>query len=223
VKRIWFVLIALGTVLLLNACNPGQTVAGWFATDTPTPTMTFTPTATFTLTPTATLTFTPTATFTLTATFTPVPTRTSTPLPAGETVCNGTNSSIEGQTVYLINQSRTQAGLSALTSNSALASAARAHSKDMAQNNYFSHTGSNGSSMESRISGAGYSYSAAGEIIYAGPGKLNTPYSAVSNWLASSAHHKIIMDSIYTDVGVGYWCDPNSQHEGYFTADFGRH
>lgn len=216
-------IISLLFILLLNACQVGQTISGWFATDTPTPTMTFTPTATATstFTPTVTITYTPTPTFTATATFTLVPTKTNTPV-SGEFVCDGANSSYEGQVVYMINQERAKAGVGPVKSNGALASAARAHSKDMAQSNYFSHTGSDGSSPFDRIKAAGYSYHNAGEIIYAGEGKYNSPYSAVSRWMGSPPHHDIMLDADYTEVGVGYWCDSNSKHKGYFTADFGK-
>lgn len=224
VNQVIAVLVTGSLLLFLAACQIGQTVSGWFATDTPTPTLTFTPTATSTatFTPTATLTYTPTATFTATWTATPLPTWTKTPTLSGEVECSGTNASIEGQVLYLINQARAKAGVAAVTSNSALASAARDHSKDMAQNNYFSHTGSDGSTPFTRISAAGYSYHAAGEIIYAGPGKYNSPYSAVSKWMGSEPHKAILLDDVYTEVGVGYWCDANSAHEGYFTADFGK-
>lgn len=129
---------------------------------------------------------------------------------------------MEGQVLYQINQARANAGVEAVKSNSALASAARRHSKDMAQHNFFSHTGSDGSTPFVRIKAAGYSYRVAGEIIYAGPGKYNNAYSAVSRWLGSDAHRKILLDPKYSEVGIGYWCDPNSAHEGYFTADFGK-
>jgi uncharacterized protein YkwD len=223
--KVRLALLISGLLLfVLNACQLSQTVQALLATDTPTPTMTFTPTATatFTLTPTVTLTLTPTAT--ATATVTPIPTRTRTPAPLviGNNECNGGSSSIESQVLYLINQERANAGLSALANNGSLAAAARAHSKDMATNNYFSHTGSDGSDLASRLSAAGYSYSAAGEIIYAGPGEYNTAYSAVSSWMGSQGHHDIMLDGIYTEAGVGYWCNPNSEYEGYFTTDFGR-
>jgi uncharacterized protein YkwD len=129
---------------------------------------------------------------------------------------------MEGQVFYLINQRRADNGVAALTYNYSLAAAARAHSQDMAQNNFMSHTGSNGSDPGSRISSYGYSYSAYGEIIYVGPGSYNTASSAVSGWMGSSGHHDILVSSTYTEVGVGYWCVPGDSNEGYFTADFGR-
>lgn len=122
----------------------------------------------------------------------------------------------------MINQERASAGVAALSPKGSLTSAARAHSQDMANNNYLSHTGSDGSDPFSRMSSYGYSYSAAAENIYAGPGEYNTPYSAFSYWMDSSGHRENMLNSAYTEIGVGYWCNANSEYEGYFTTDFGR-
>jgi uncharacterized protein YkwD len=220
-KTLFFAVVC-SLVLMLNACQVGQTISGWFATDTPTPTFTFTPTATatFTLTPTVTFTFTPTATFKPTATNTPLPTKT--PAPVVEAGCNGANAGIEGQVFSLINKRRAENGAAALNYNYSLAAAASAHSQDMAQGGFISHTGSNGSDPGSRISSHGYSYSAYGEIIYKGPGSYNNAGSAVSAWMDSSAHHDILVSTTYTDAGVGYWCVQGDNDTGYFTVDFGR-
>jgi uncharacterized protein YkwD len=221
-------------ILMLSACQVTQALSAMLATDTPTPTMTFTPTATatFTLTPTMTLTFTPTATATATTTLTATATRTLIPtarptqkptsVNGGSGTCNGGNSSYESQVVSLINKERANAGVSALSNNGKLAAAARAHSQDMANNNYFSHTGSDGSSPFDRMAAHGYSYSAAAENIYAGDGGNNNPYSAVSAWMDSQGHRDNLLNGTYTNIGVGYWCNPNSDYQGYFTADFGR-
>jgi len=222
VLRIVFISLACSLVLFISACDLGQTVSGWFATDTPTPTMTFTPTATSTVTPTATATMTFTPTPTATATATPLPTKTPAPISSNSGGCDGPSDGMEGQVFYLINQRRADNGVAALTYNYSLAAAARAHSQDMAQNNFMSHTGSNGSDPGSRISSYGYSYSAYGEIIYVGPGSYNKASSAVSGWMGSSAHHDILVSSTYTEAGVGYWCVPGDSNEGYFTVDFGR-
>ncbi len=224
------VVLSLLALLTLNACQLQQTFQAWIATDTPTPTLTFTPTATATSTntPTATMTFTPTATFTLTPTLTntPLPTKTRTPVvssSSGESAgCSGGNSAFEAQVIALINSERANAGLGALSSNGSLASAARGHSQDMATSNYFSHTGSDGSDLAGRLSSVGYAYTAAAENIYAGAAQYNTPYSAVSSWMGSEGHRQNILFPSLTEIGVGYWCNPNSTYEGYFTADFGR-
>ena len=221
ITRLELILIACLLVLLVSGCELGQTVTGWFATDTPTPTLTFTPTATATVTSTATATMTFTPTATATATATPLPTKTPAPVSSSGD-CDGPSDGMEGQVFYLINQRRADNGVSALTYNYSLAAAARAHSQDMAQGGFVSHTGSNGSDPGGRISSYGYSYSAYGEIIYSGPGSYNTASSAVSGWMNSSGHHDILVSSTYTEVGVGYWCVPGDSNEGYFTADFGR-
>ncbi len=224
-KKTPIILLSVLLLLTLNACQFQQTLNSWLATETPTPTLTFTPTVTLTPTATATVTLTPTMTATLTATptNTPYPTRTKAPVTSsGSAGCSGANSNFEGQVVALINQERANAGLGALSSNGSLTSAARGHSNDMASNNYFGHTGSNGSDLASRLSAAGYAYLAAAENIYAGQGSsLNNPYAAVSAWMGSEGHRANILNGTYTEIGVGYWCDSNSEYEGYFTANFG--
>lgn len=225
-KQILLPLLVL--LFVSSACQLEQTIQTWMATSTPTATMTLTPTATATatLTPTATSTLTPTATFTATFTATatkkPYPTNTKAVVPGENGGCSGANSAFVQQVVSLINQERANAGLSSLSVNGSLSSAAMGHSQDMAVNNFFSHNGSNGSDLASRLSAAGYAYSTAGENIYAGAGSLDTPYSAVSSWMGSEGHRANILNSAFTEIGVGYWCNTNSEYEGYFTADFGR-
>lgn len=116
----------------------------------------------------------------------------------------------------LINSQRSSAGLGALQNSSNLTSIARSYSKSMAENGFFSH-----GDIWSRVNASG-SYTAVGEILYAGPGSYNSPDSAISSWLSSPSHREQMLSSTYTQMGVGYWCDPNSQHEGYFTVDFAR-
>jgi uncharacterized protein YkwD len=227
-RKILFTLSLMVVLFVLSACQLQQTFQAWIATSTPTATMTLTPTATATatLTPTATSTLTPTATFTATFTATatkkPYPTSTKAPVPGENGGCGGSNSAFAQQVVSLINQERANAGLSSLSVSGSLSSAAMGHSQDMAENNFFSHTGSNGSDLAGRLAAAGYSFSTAGENIYAGGGSNDSPYSAVSSWMGSEGHRANILSSAFTEIGVGYWCNTNSEYEGYFTADFGR-
>jgi uncharacterized protein YkwD len=227
-KAIFLILTAVLLILTLSACQLSQTVAAWLASPTPTVTLTATPTLTFTptITATATSTATPTPTFTptATATNTPVPTKKPTvAASSGEGAgCSGPNYNYEGQVRGLINGIRASNGLSALATNGSLASAAREHSQDMASNGYFSHYGLNGSGPDSRAKANGYSFSMIGEDIYAGNMNLNSPSAAVNAWMNSAEHKAIILNGSFTEIGVGYWCDPNSAYEGYFTADFGR-
>lgn len=228
-KKWFFVLPFLLILLVASACQLQQTFQAWMATATPTPTLTFTPTATFTATPlpTATQTFTPTATFTATATLTRTPAPTKTQVVSvpgsgeGSADCNGGNSTFEQQVVGIINQERANAGLAALSVNGNISSAALGHSQDMANNNFLSHTGSDGSDLAARFRAAGYAYRTGAENIYGGAGPHNSASSAVSFWMGSESHRSNILSSTFTEIGVGYWCNANSYYQGYFTADFG--
>src|SRR6476661_1930653 len=79
--------------------------------------------------------------------------------------------SIEQQVLDLTNEQRQQNGCAtALALSPQLTAAASAHSQDMALHDLFSHTGSDGSTMVSRVAATGYSYSQLAENVAAGRG-----------------------------------------------------
>jgi uncharacterized protein YkwD len=121
--------------------------------------------------------------------------------------------------VELINVQRANAGLSALSSQSQLGSAAQLHSEDMACNNYFSHSGLDGSTVATRIERQGYNWSAAGENIGAGYG---SPEAVVEGWMNSPGHKANILGADYTEIGVGYAYGDASAYGVYWTAVFAR-
>lgn len=94
----------------------------------------------------------------------------------------------------------------ALQWNSLLEQAAQIHSNDMNQNNFFSHTGSNGSDVGDRLSQVGYNVSYHGENIANG---YPTEQSVIDGWLESAGHCRNIMNPNYTQMGVAtagsYW------------------
>lgn len=65
----------------------------------------------------------------------------------------------------LVNAARARAGVPALCLNSKLTAAAQAHARDQAAMRRMSHTGSNGSTMSSRINAQGYDWNAIGENV----------------------------------------------------------
>jgi uncharacterized protein YkwD len=87
----------------------------------------------------------------------------------------------------------------ALAWNNRLTQAADAHSRDMQANNFFSHTGSNGSSFSQRIDAAGYAWSGAGENIAAGQTSVN---AVVDGWIDSDGHCANIMNPDFQHVGL---------------------
>jgi uncharacterized protein YkwD len=108
--------------------------------------------------------------------------------------------------VRLMNAHRTSRGLSALVWDSRAAAIAQAHSRDMFDRHYFSHTWSDGSSTWDRLAARGVSYSRAGENIAWGQ---VTGSAVLASWLRSPGHRANIENGSYTHHGVGrvgiYW------------------
>lgn len=84
--------------------------------------------------------------------------------------------------------------------NVKLEQAAKNHSQDMFSNNFFSHTGSNGSNAGQRINLAGYQWSSWGENIANGQ---STEEIVMQEWLKSEGHCKNIMNSKFKEMGAG--------------------
>jgi len=156
-------------------------------------------------------------------TATPIP-PTDTPRPAG---CNFSgNAGYESKVVELINKERKKRGLAPLSMHSSLRKAARRHSKDMACNDPqpISHTGTDSSTLGSRLSAAGYSYSYAAENIAASSSPGFSPASVVSGWMNSPGHKDNILNKNMKHIGVGFRYAENddSPLDAYYTADFAR-
>lgn len=95
--------------------------------------------------------------------------------------------------------SGTFAATTALQWHTTLATVATAHSTDMAQNDYFSHTGLDGSSVGDRVGATGYSWSFVAENIAAGQGSV----AAVMNaWSASAGHCANMMSPRAVHIGM---------------------
>ncbi len=121
-----------------------------------------------------------------------------------------------GQIQTMINNARTQENLPALTINAQLASAAQAHSTDMACNNLLSHSGSDGSSVYTRITSTGYIPSYSEEIIYVGGGSQ----AAFDWWMNDKPHREAILNPKSTEMGIGHAYFASSTYGDYFTVDF---
>jgi len=126
--------------------------------------------------------------------------------------------SVEVDFLTLLNAERTSAGKSSLIFNASLTSAAYLHSKDMAENGYFSHTSLDGRTLAQRASGAGYTnYYALGEnIAYA----YGAPDAAkvYSMWKNSPGHYTNMMGNYY-ETGLGIY---SLNGYTYYTLDLGR-
>lgn len=105
-----------------------------------------------------------------------------------------------------------------LSLDASLNDAAGAHALDMATNNFFSHTGSDGSSPFQRIAAAGFAGGAQGENIAAG---YTTAASVVAGWMTSPGHCNNIMGASYVYMGAAYAYSASSTYRHYWAQTFG--
>jgi uncharacterized protein YkwD len=118
-----------------------------------------------------------------------------------------------------INARRTQAGCPSFALSSSLEQAARAHSRDMADRNFFSHTGSDGSKPAARAARAGYQFNGEFETITAGQ---ETQEAALAAWMASKLHREILLNCGLDDAGVGFARDTDGNgYRFYWTVSLG--
>ena len=125
-----------------------------------------------------------------------------------------TSSSDESQALSLLNQDRAANGLTALKSNSQLTKLAENYALDMINRGYFSHYNPEGQSPFDRMNNAGIAYKTAGENL-----AINTSVTAAEKaFMNSSGHRANILNSTYTDVGIGV--ARNSNGSVYVVQEF---
>jgi len=133
---------------------------------------------------------------------------------------------LERQMWLLINQDRSSPATFAETGgraqplkwNESLAAVARAHSRNMLEQDFFSHADNQGRTYEMRIDQAGIVWWVAGEniaindsVLRAEAGFMNEPHSQPN-------HRYNILSTFYTDVGIGIVQGPDGAL--YITQDF---
>ena len=84
--------------------------------------------------------------------------------------------------------------------------------RDMTDRNYFSHDSPTYGSPFNMMKSFGIRYSSAGENIAKGQ---KTPQQVVNAWMNSSGHRANILNSNYTQIGVGYDSRSNSGSNVY--------
>lgn len=83
--------------------------------------------------------------------------------------------------------------------NDLLQKSAKAHAKDMNDNDYFDHTGLDGSSVSDRVDRTGYKWATVGENIARGQQSVE---EVVQGWLDSDGHCKNIMEPAFSELGA---------------------
>lgn len=112
--------------------------------------------------------------------------------------------SYENEVIRLVNEIRAENGLKELSYNWELSRVARYKSQDMKDNRYFSHTSPVYGSPFDMMKNFGITYKSAGENIARGQ---MSPESVVNAWMNSSGHRANILNSSFTQIGVGYVAD----------------
>ena len=107
-------------------------------------------------------------------------------------------SSSEASLLQTMNTVRTSRGLAPLRLDVRLLRAARGHSADMMNRQYFAHGAVAARALAQRARGPVY-----GEDLAWGTGVLATPQATVAAWIASPAHNRVLLERAYREVGVG--------------------
>jgi uncharacterized protein YkwD len=161
---------------------------------------------------------------------TPAPVAPVTPPPSGAITIANSCGLVNFQTALMqaINAARAQArscgseakpAVAALGWNDTLFAAAAAHSLDMAQRNYFSHTSPEGKTLGDRALAVGYRFSGLGENIAAGQPSVS---AVMAGWLASDGHCSNIMNTVFTDIAVACVVTSRPMYPTYWTMVLGK-
>ncbi len=117
---------------------------------------------------------------------------------------------------HMTNAFRHYHGLPALKWSDAAAEAARLHSQDMADRDYFSHDSLDGREFNERMEAQGIRWYSVAENISAG---RSSGADAYDGWVNSSGHRSnMLSNQTYLGVGSGY--NANSTYGYYSTQDF---
>jgi uncharacterized protein YkwD len=131
----------------------------------------------------------------------PTPVRTITPrTTAPRSSAPTTSTAYDQQILALVNAARRDGGCRSLVLDSRLQTAARGHTRDMAEHSHFSHTGTDGSTPTKRAAAQGFTGSV-GENIASGYADAEAVMRA---WMNSSGHRANILNCDYRLLGVGY-------------------
>lgn len=113
----------------------------------------------------------------------------------------------------LLNEERVKRGLQPLRMNAQLTNLARIKAKDMADNNYFSHTSPTYGKASNMVRNAGISFWIVGEniAITSSAARANTLF------MGSSVHRTAMLNKNYTEVGIGMFRKSNGS---LYVAEF---
>jgi uncharacterized protein YkwD len=115
---------------------------------------------------------------------------------------------VKGAVLCLVNRERAEHGVAPLVSNPRLEEAAEGHCAELISEDYFAHVSPSGETPVDRIRSTGYIPGPSdgwiiGENLAWGTYDLSTPAAIVAAWIASPGHLANILESQYTETGIG--------------------
>lgn len=126
---------------------------------------------------------------------------------------------MEARIISEINEVRKEKDLPILEEDEILNEVARDYSRQMLQEDFFSHFGPSGRTVADRVEAAGVRFRWVGENL-AMTENINQPADGlVQDWMDSPSHRKNIVDENYHRTGVGIW---KEEDRYYFTQVFMR-
>ena len=139
---------------------------------------------------------------------------------------NSTSMAVSWQEQMLqsLNSIRAQKSLKPLEMCKPLTRAAQKYARTMAQQDFLSHTGKDGSEIGERIQTAGYRWknsktgSSIGENIAAGQQSVA---EVMKGWRNSTSHYKNMTNTKFTHVGFGMSVNQKSKYKKYWVQNFG--
>lgn len=148
------------------------------------------------------------------------------PAPAGRNLRLSQLAEMEQQMCEMVNRDRadpanvqeTSGRAAPLRWNEALAAVARAHSLDMLNHAYFSHTDTQGGSVATRVQAAGLAWRTVGENIAISSSPLRAESAFMNEPRFAQNHRANILNPAFTDVGIGIVQAPDGSI--YVTQDF---
>jgi uncharacterized protein YkwD len=134
------------------------------------------------------------------------------------------SSTWQEQMLQSLNSIRAQKSLKPLEICKPLTQAAQRYARTMAQQDFLSHIGKDGSNVGERIQAAGYDWrnsktgSSIGENIAAGQQSVA---EVMKGWRNSTSHYKNMTNTKFTHVGFGMSVNPKSKFKKYWVQNFG--
>jgi uncharacterized protein YkwD len=118
----------------------------------------------------------------------------------------------------LVNAYRKTQGLKALTLNTELTNAAKAHARDLAKWDRISHYGSDGSNPWDRVKRAGYNAKVAAENVGTGQASFD---EVLKGWKESPGHNRNLLMNDVDHMGIALVQDPKTEFKTFWVLALG--